>query len=137
MFGEEMTVRSDRPASLLAAAGLLLIIGLSGLSVGISLILAMRSARDVPWVGVEIGAAIGGYGVLTMVAGIGLLARRRPAWWLGIVAIGAGWLFLVGLVVAVGSFDPVFGFGILVWSVTFACLLAEATRAAIGVGLRR
>ena len=125
-----MTAMHRRPLTLLVAALLLLIIGLSGVSAGISLIVAMGSARDVPLVGVGIGAAIGGYGVLTAVAGIGLLARRRWAWWLGIVSIAAGWLFLVGLVVALGRLDPVFAGGIAIWSVTLACLLVPATRAA-------
>ena len=132
-----MTVRTGRPASLLVAAGLLLIIGLSGVSAGFSLIAAMGFARDAPWVGVEIGAGTGTYGVLSTVAGIGLLARRRWAWWLGTVTIGAGWLFLVGLVIALGSVDGVFAFGIAVWSLNIVCLAAPATRAGVGVRLRR
>ena len=126
-----------RPPTLLIAASLLLIIGLSGLSAGVSLILAVGSARDAPWVAVAIGAAIGTYGAVTTFAGIGLLVLFGWGWWLGTVSIGAGLLFQVGMVVVLGGLDPVVAFGLLVWSLTLACLAARGTRDVVGVRLRR
>lgn len=116
---------SGRPFPAVVAAVLLLVIGISGLSAGVALIAAMGSARDVPPVGVGIGAAIGTYSALTTGAGVGLLLRRHAAWWLAVLTIGAGLLFLVGMVaVVLRTLDPVFAFGIVVWSVTLACLVA-------------
>lgn len=132
----EALAMPGRPTSLLLATVLLLVIGLSGASVGVTLITAMASAPDVPSTGIGIGAGIAGYGAVAAIAGIGVLLRWRPGWWLGLATIVAGLLFLTWLIVALGGLDAVFAFGLVVWAVTLVCLLAPPTRAALGVRLR-
>jgi hypothetical protein len=124
---------SDRPSPLLLAAVLLLVIGLSGLGAGLTIVGAMTNGPVVPIVGMQIGLGIAGYGVLATVASIGLLGRRRAFWWLAVATIGAGLVLLVGLIGLIGlaSIDPVFATGIVIWGIALACLLAPATRAAL------
>jgi hypothetical protein len=121
---------TDRPSTLLLAAVLLLIIGLSGLAAGVTIVAAMANGPVVPFAGVGIGLGVAGYGVLATVAGIGLLGRHRSFWWLAVATIGSGLTLLVGLI-AIASLDPVFATGLVIWGVTLACLLAPATRAAL------
>ena len=121
---------TDRPTSLSLAALLLLIIGLPGLGVGVTIAQAM-SAPAVPSAGLQIGLGIAGYGLLATTSGIGLLRRRPAFWWLAVATIGAGLVFQIALI-SIASLDPVFATGIVVWGVTLACLLAPDTRAALG-----
>ena len=112
-----------------------MIIGLSGLSVGMSLIAIMPPTVEPSGVGAGIGAAIALYGLAVTIAGVGLILRRaRGAWWLAVVLILAGLAVLVGLTVALGGLDAMFTFGFVVWGLTLACLAAPATRAAVGFG---
>ena len=118
-----------RPQPLSAAIALLVLIGVSGLGVGLTITSGMLSAGT-PLIGAGIGVGIAVYGGLAALAGVGLIWRQRWSWWLGIVTIVAGELFLVWLIVLVGG-DGVFAFGVAIWGVTLACLAAPATRAAI------
>jgi hypothetical protein len=124
-----------RPQPLLAAIILLVLIGVSGLGVGLTITSGMLSAGT-PLIGVGIGAGIAGYGALAALAGVGLIWRHRWSWWLGVGTIVAGVLFLAWLIVLVGG-DGVFAFGIVLWGVTLACLLAPATRSSIRPGRGR
>jgi hypothetical protein len=121
---------TERPFPLALAAVLLLVIGLSGLGVGIMFTQAM-AVPGVPSTGLQIGLGIAGYGLLATISGIGLLGRRRRFWWLAVATIGAGLAFQIWLV-AIASLDPVFATGIVVWGVTLSCLIAPATREALG-----
>ena len=121
-----------RPQSLSAAIVLLVLIGVSGLGVGLTITSGMLSAGT-PLIGVGIGLGIAVYGGLAALAGVGLIWRRRWSWWLGVVTILAGELFLVWLIVLVGG-DGVFAFGVAIWGVTLVCLVAPATRAEIRRG---
>ena len=119
-----------RPFPLVLAAILLVIVGLSGMSAGLTIVQAMTTTPPVPLVGIEIGAGIAGYGVVATIAGVGLFARRRTFWWLAVGTIAAGLAFLIGLVV-IAALDPVVTSGIVIWGITLACLLAPGTRAAL------
>lgn len=121
-----------RPQPLSAAIVLLVLIGVSGLGVGLTITSGMLSAGT-PLIGVGIGLGIAVYGGLAALAGVGLIWRRRWSWWLGVVTILAGELFLVWLIVLVGG-DGVFAFGVAIWGVTLVCLVAPATRAEIRRG---
>ncbi|MEA2548928.1 MAG: hypothetical protein QOE42_1526 [Chloroflexota bacterium] len=123
---------AGRPQPLSAAIVLLVLIGVSGLGAGLTITTAMTNAGTPP-IGVGIGAGIALYGALTALAGVGLMWRHRWSWWLGVATIAVGMLFLVGLIVRVGS-DEVFALGVAIWGVTLGCLLAPATRASIRRG---
>ncbi|HYX10637.1 MAG TPA: hypothetical protein VE817_01570 [Candidatus Acidoferrum sp.] len=119
-----------RPFPLVFAAVLLVIIGLSGISAGITIVQAMANTPPTPLIGIEIGAGIAGYGLVATIAGVGLFARRRTFWWLAVGTMAAGLAFLIGLVV-IANLDPVATSGLVIWGITLACLLAPATRAAL------
>jgi hypothetical protein len=121
---------TGRPFPLVLAAVLLLIIGLSGLGTGFTITQAMTGTPAVPVVGVQIGLGIALYGLLATVAGIGLLGRRRAFWWLAVATIGAGLVFVIGLI-AITSLDPVFATGIVIWGLALSCLVVPATRASL------
>jgi uncharacterized membrane protein (DUF2068 family) len=123
---------AGRPQPLSAAIILLLLIGVSGLGVGLTIATAMTNAGT-PLTGVGIGAGIALYGALAALAGVGLIWRQRWSWWLGVATIAAGTLFLVGLMVYLGG-DEVFALGVAIWGITLACLLAPATRASMRRG---
>jgi drug/metabolite transporter (DMT)-like permease len=122
----------QRPPSLRAAIILLLLIGASGLGVGLTITAAMTNAGT-PLTGVGIGAGIAFYGALAGLAGVGLIWRHRWSWWLGVATIVAGELVLVWLIVLVGA-DGVFALGVAIWGVALGCLLLPATRASIRRG---
>jgi hypothetical protein len=121
---------TGRPYPLVLAAVLLVIIGLSGLGAGITIVQAIMKAPSVLLVGVQIGLGIAVYGLVTAIAGIGVFGRQRQFWWLAVGTIGAGLAFLIGLIVITGL-DPVVTSGIAIWGVALASLLAPATRAAL------
>jgi hypothetical protein len=118
---------TDRPVPLVLAAVLLIIIGLSGLGAGLTIIQAMTGTSTAPVAGVQIGLGIAGYGLLATVSGVGLLGRRRRFWWLAVATIGAGLAFQVDLI-AITSPDPVFATGLVIWGIALGCLLVPATR---------
>ena len=123
-----------RPLSLILAAGLLLLIGLSGMAAGGGL---LGSVPNGPVVGVDVrgaalalGTTIAVYGFVTVLAGVGLLLFRRWAWRLGLAVAAIGLVFLAAAMSAAGP-DVVLGFGVAVWGATLACLLATDTRRAV------
>jgi len=124
---------SDRPTSLVASAGLLILIGISGVTAGSGLLIAGPSATvtdDVRRAGLGIGGVMAAYALGCIVAGAGLWLRRRWAWLLGIGVIGVGLALLLYVVWLAGT-DPVIVFGLVVWGVTLAALLVAPTRRAL------
>jgi hypothetical protein len=104
------------------AAGLLLLIGASGVAVGLQLLGAMAGAAGDTRPGIAISAGIAIYGAALVAAGIGVAFRRRWGFGLGLVGIVAGALLLVALLV-VARGDAILLGGLLVWAATLACLL--------------
>lgn len=128
-------MRPDRSVVLAVAVVLLLVIGLSGLSVGLGLMVLMANVVGSTWSGIAIGAGIALYGLAAVIGGIGIWLRRsRRGWWLAVATILLGMGVLGGLSIVVGGLDREFGFGILVCGATLGCLLAPGTRAAVGFG---
>lgn len=123
-----------RPISLILAAGLLILIGLSGMAAGGDLLATAKSgaevASDVKFAALALGSTIATYGFAASLAGVGLVLLRRWAWRLGLVLVVVGLVLLVAAIVAAGP-DRVFIFGLAIWGATFACLVAGATRAAV------
>lgn len=133
---------TTRPIALILAVGLLLLIGLSGMGVGGSLLgyaMDPRPAAGTPVVpgaqqaAVLIGAGIAGYGFATVMAAAGLVLLRRWGWRLGVVMVIAGLVALVAAIVAAGAIDGLLLFGMLFWGATLATLLADPTRRAVSV----
>jgi hypothetical protein len=122
-----MTLVSNRPLPLVIAIGLLLLIGLSGLLAGVTLIQTMAGATPVPAAGVAIGAGVAAYGFAATVAAIGLIGRRLAAWWAGVLVIGLGLVVQIALLL-VARLDAVSAVGLAIWGLTLACLLAPASR---------
>ena len=121
---------TGRPATLIAAAVMLIVIGISGVAAGADFLALPASdlGSDVIRAGLAMGALIAGYGAAATIAGIGVVLRRRWAWWLGVATMLGGLGLLVFLLAMVRSLDAVVAFGIIVWGVTLALLLAPATR---------
>ena len=131
---------TTRPISLILAVGLLLLIGLSGMGVGGSLLgyaMNPQPADGTPIVvgteqaAVLLGAGIAGYGFAAVVAAAGLVLLRRWGWRLGVMTVVAGLTVLVWAMVAAGALDGLLLFGILFWGVTLVMLLADPTRRAV------
>ncbi len=136
---EGMSAVIQRSASLTWAAVLLLLIGGSGIAVGASFLGAAGSG---PVLGVDIrsaalglAAGIGGYGLAAFVAGVGLFRLRRWAWWLG-VAVAAIGLVVLGFALQAAGADLIIGFGVALWGLVLALLLAPATRQAVNAAPR-
>ena len=123
-----------RPISLILAAGLLILIGLSGMAAGGDLAATAKSgadvAADVRFAALALGSTIASYGFAASVAGVGLILLRRWAWRLGLVLVVVGLVLLVVAIIAAGP-DRFFAFGLAIWGATFACLAAGATRGAV------
>ena len=116
---------------------MLLVIGVSGVAAGAAFFaLPGRPdvGADVLRAGVGVGLLMGGYGAAAVIAGIGIIAGRRWAWWLAVVTILGGLALLGVSITIVGSLDPVLTFGVAVWGVTVALLVAPPTRRSLGVG---
>jgi hypothetical protein len=122
-----MPLLSGRPLPLVVAIGLLVLIGLSGLVAGFTIIETMLGAAPVPTAGVAIGAGIAAYGFVATVAGLGLWRWRRGAWRAGVLAVGAGLLVQVALL-AVARLDAVSAVGLAIWGLALACLVVPAAR---------
>jgi len=118
---------TTRPRLRMIGIAVVLVIGLSGLFVGLQLSLAMLGAAGASPAGPSIGAGIAVYGLLLTVAGIGLVFRRRWAMAIAVTGLVAGIVTLVGLMVATGA-DGILGMGTVIWGVTLACLLAGGRR---------
>jgi hypothetical protein len=127
-----------RPTTLVLGSALLVVIGLSGMAVaaGFLMLLAPQSSdaanlARIPGV-IQSGAVIGGvmaaYALAALVSGIGTWTGRRWAWLLGIATILVGLGILAYCLVLLGGPDPILDFGVVIWAVTLACLLAPSTR---------
>ena len=121
---------TTRPFTLVLAAILLFVIGVSGVGAGAELLAVAAVAAAT---GALIGGAIAGYGLACIAAGIGLLQLRRWGLWLAIGSLVAGLAILawIQLVLIGAAPDSVSGVGFVVWSVTLALLVAPSTRNAI------
>jgi hypothetical protein len=124
----------SRPISLILAAGLLILIGVSGMAAGGG-ILGAASGRGSAQSGLgqvaAIGAVMAAYGFAAVFAGVALLLFGRWAWRLGVFLIVVGLAVLVAVNVIVGALDPVLLFGVAVWGATLWFLMAPATRSAV------
>jgi len=123
-----------RPISLILAAGLLILIGLSGMAAGGDLLATAKSgaevASDVKFAALALGSTIASYGFAASLAGVGLVLLRRWAWRLGLVLVVIGLVLLVVAILA-SRLEPLFEFGLAIWGATLACLVARATRDAV------
>lgn len=110
------------------AAALLVVIGLSGLFVGLELLVAgyARSGDPAP-AAIAIPAAIGAYGVAAVAAGIGLYVRRRWAYPLALVTIAVG-LAELGWQTTLLGLDPVTLVGLALWAFVLVLLLVSRLR---------
>lgn len=124
---------TGRPTLSLVGAALLLVIGFSGSATGVTILQSMLATGPIEQTGLAIAVGILGYGLALAVAGVGLLVGRRWGWWLGTVGIAAGLAGLIVLTLITGL-DPVFGFGLGLWTFTLVCLVAPSTRRSLGVG---
>lgn len=104
------------------AMAMLLVMGLSGISVGLSLAAAMFGAA-LPPAGVAIPAGLIGYGVALAGGGFGILLGRRWGWPLGVAALVVGVTTLVILLGIVGGTDAVLAGGLVTWGATLGLLL--------------
>jgi hypothetical protein len=122
-----------RPISLILAAGLLILIGASGMAVGGGLLGLVADGvdigPDVRAAAVAIGTTIAAYGFVAVLAGVALLLLRRWAWRLGVGLVVVGLVALGGALLSVGP-GTVLGFGVATWGATLACLAAPDTRRA-------
>ena len=123
-----------RPISLIVAAGLLIVIGVSGMAAGGGLLgvaLNGGSAPDVRQVGLALGSVIAGYGFITILAGVGLVLLHRWAWRVGLFMMLVGLVALSGAIAGVGALDPILLLGVGFWGLGLVCLLMPSTRAAL------
>lgn len=100
---------------------LLLVEGLSGVGVGLTLLAGMLSA-NAGSTGIAIAGGTLGYGAALTIAAIGILRGRGWGWWLGIAVVAAGLVLLVVLV-AITRGDGILLGGVAIWIVTLAALL--------------
>jgi len=123
-----------RPVSLILAAGLLILIGLSGMAAGGTLLSLVPDGAgmtaDVRAAGLMMGTVIAAYGLVAAFAGVALLLLRRWAWRIGIMIATLGLIVLVVALVAAGP-DVAILFGIAVWGTALACLVSQDTRRVI------
>lgn len=120
-----------RPISLILAAGLLILIGFSGMAAGGGLLglvpQSQSTTAEVRAAALALGTGMAAYGFIAVLAGVALLILRRWAWRLGIMLAVVGLVLLGGALLAVGP-DGILGFGVIVWGATLACLVAPDTR---------
>ena len=121
---------SARPLAPLTAAALLMVIGVSGLLVGLEL-LAVSVPSNGGFALFAIPAGIGVYGAAAIVGGVGILWRRHWAHRLALVTISVGLAELVWQTTLVGL-DPVTLLGVAVWGAVLVFLLLPAVRASVG-----
>ncbi len=111
---------------------LLLVAGGSGALVGLQLLVAMTTAQTGPTgSGAWIAGGIGGYGLVLVAAGAGLVLGRRWARALGIVATLAGIAVLLTLSLVTGGRDEILLGGLIGWVALLACLLVARTERGI------
>ncbi len=125
---------SPRPISLILAAGLMILIGVSGMAAGGGLLgvaLNGGSPADIRQVGLAMGSVIAGYGFIVVLAGVGLILFRRWAWRIGLLTMLVGLVALAGAMAGVGSLDPMLLLGVVLWGLALVCLLVPSTRTAL------
>ena len=126
----------SRPSVLVAGVVLSLVIGLSGLGVGITFLGASLGGTrpgltpDASQAALRMGLGLGGYGLLVVIGAVGVWLRSRSGWWLAIAALGVGFVTLAVLTV-IASMDGVLLGGVLIWGLAIALLAARPTRAAL------
>lgn len=76
--------------------------------------------------GPPIGFALFATGVASILGAIGLLARRSWGWPVGATSVVVGLVAIVLILFQSGARDGIVGAVVLLWSITFACLLAGA-----------
>ena len=76
--------------------------------------------------GPPIGFALFGTGVASILGAIGLLGRRSWGWPVGATSVVVGLVAIVLILFQSGARDGIVGAVVLLWSITFACLLAGA-----------
>ncbi|HUQ78433.1 MAG TPA: hypothetical protein VM427_06145 [Patescibacteria group bacterium] len=124
-----------RPLGLILGAGLLILIGVSGMAAGGGLLgvaLNGDSAAGVRQVGLAIGSVIAGYGFIVVLAGVGLLLLRRWAWRIGLATLLLGLVGLAGALAGTRTFDPILVLGLGFWGLALICLLLPSTNEALG-----
>ena len=113
---------------LLISVVLLLVEGLSGIGVAVSLA-AVGMATNATITGTGIVAGMAAYGTWLAGAAVGLILRRRLAFPLAIGAVVAGLIVLAWILTLTGP-DAVILSGVAIWGVTLACLYAGRSAAA-------
>jgi hypothetical protein len=117
---------------MLAAIGLLILIGVSGIGAGgglLSLVGSTGAAADVRGAALAMGSGIAVYGIACAFAAAGVWSRARWGWPLGVVAATVGLVLLI-VATAIAGPDSLLALGLAVWGLTLACLLAGGTRRA-------
>jgi hypothetical protein len=117
---------TSRPISLILAAVLLMLIGVSGVGAGAEL-LAVASGEVT---GALIGGGIAAYGLACVAAAIGIYQLRRWGWLLalGSLLVGLAIQLWIQIIVIGAAPDSVSVVGLAVWGVTLVLLLVPATR---------
>ena len=125
-----------RPSVLVAGVVLSIVIGLSGVGVGLTFVGAALSgpgggfAPEIAEAGLRLGLGIAGYGFLVTAGAVGVWQRSWRGWWLVVAALGLGLVTLAVLTV-VASMDEVLFAGVLIWGLAIGLLVASPTRAAL------
>jgi hypothetical protein len=125
-----------RPSVLVAGVVLSIVIGLSGVGVGLTFLGAALSglgggfAPELAEAGLRLGIGFGAYGFLVTAGAVGVWRRSWPGWWLAVAALGLGFVTLVVLAV-IASLDGVLLGGVAIWGLTIALVGAPSTRAAL------
>ncbi len=121
-----------RPVGLVIAAVLLVVIGVSGLLVGLQLLAigGLASGTGGEPAAFLIPAGIAAYGAAACVGGFGLFLRRRIAHRLAVVVIAIGLVELAWQTTLIGP-DPVTLFAIGLWVVVLGLLLLPGVRSAM------
>jgi hypothetical protein len=105
------------------AITLLLIEGLSGASVGATL---LGGFLGFPTIGGAIAIPLGilGYGLVLVIGAVGLIRRRAWGWLIAVVGILAGLASLAVLLAIAGWDDAVLLGGVAIWGITVGAILA-------------
>jgi hypothetical protein len=118
---------AGRPTLSLIGAALLMVVGLSGSAAGVTILQSMLATAPAEQTGMAIAIGILGYGLVLAAGGVGVFLGRRWGWWLGTIGIAIGLAGLIALTL-ITRLDPVFGFGLGLWTFTLVCLVAPSTR---------
>ena len=106
------------------AIGLLVMEGIPGITVGISLAPAIAAG------GLLLVVGILAYGVASLVGAVGILVGRRWGWPIAIATVLVGLAILVIVLGIAGWRDAVIAGGIAIWLVTLGALLMARPRGA-------